>query len=306
MKFSDFDIEYKTLDCIDFFSGLVTILSFLIQMIEGFLQMIGIDISLVFLNLDFAKIGLFGFCVILIIKLIKYRKTVEEFRKITNHIEHAIQVATDEYFKMIKNHNNKSMNIEILSDLIKRDCETLLNELCEIFKKITGEDINACIKLITDDCCSTKTFYRSTINENRNYRKRKSRDLDKTVPFAKNTDFDIIVNNNEDYFYVSDLNEYKRKNIYSNSNEDYKEYYNGTIVVPIKISTDCIHFCTQSSEYHLIGFLCVDSMSTRAFSIRQKDYNLNIMFTFSNIFYIILNKYKYYLKKYENTKKGEA
>ena len=125
-------------------------------------------------------------------------------------------------------------------------------------------------------------------------------DKNKNPKFSENTDFDKIINGNEEYFYVTDLKKYKQTHEYRNSNE-HVDIYNGTIVVPIKIRNEYIHFSTEkSNEYNLLGFLCVDSESNRAFTQRQKQYNLQIMFIFANIFYMILNKYKYYLNKYKN------
>ena len=64
---------------------------------------------------------------------------------------------------------------------------------------------------------------------------------------------------------------------------------------------DKLFFTEGDKGYDLLGFLTIDSKSRFAFSRikSKKNLNLSILETYSAYLYIILNKYKYYLKKLE-------
>lgn len=291
-------IEYRNIDRVSFWSGLSGIGSFFLALIGFILNLFDKNILFFGINVSILAIvcSLLLFIFVLVIRVFKTIKSKEEFKNATEYINDAVQIYMDTNFKLVKTHNRKELSFSYLTDVVNKECEEILELLCKLFQSVTGEKISACIKLIADDCESTQTFYRSR-NTQRN---RENRVRNKNPKFAENTDFDKIINGNEEYFYVTDLKKYKQTHEYRNSNE-HIDVYNGTIVVPIKIKNEFIHFSTEkSNEYNLLGFLCVDSKSNRAFTQRQMKYNLQIMFIFANIFYMILNKYKYYLKKYKN------
>lgn len=52
--------------------------------------------------------------------------------------------------------------------------------------------------------------------------------------------------------------------------------------------------------YDVLGFLCIDSMSTVAFLAREENYNVNIAKAVAAQMYVILNQYRQYLKKLTN------
>ena len=297
MKFME-SIEYRNIDRVSFWSGVCGIGSFFLALIGFICDLFNVNIHLFGINFTIFAIicSLLLFILVLIIRVFKTIKSKEEFKKATEYVNDAVQIYMDTNFKLVKTHNKKELSLSYLTDMVNKECEDILELLCRLFKRVTGERISACIKLIADDCQSTQTFYRSK-NTQKN---RENRVKNKNPKFSENTDFDKIINGNEEYFYVTDLKKYKQTHEYRNSNE-HIDVYNGTIVVPIKIKNEFIHFSTEkSNEYNLLGFLCVDSKSNRAFTQRQMKYNLQIMFIFANIFYMILNKYKYYLKKYKN------
>lgn len=295
MGFMD-SIEYRNIDRVTFWSGISGIGSFILGLISSVFNLFNKNIYIFGVNFSvFAIIcSLLLFIIVLLLRVFKTIKSKEEFKKATKYLNDAVQIYMDTNFKLIKTHNKKEMSLSYLIDIVNKECEDILELLCKLFRRVTGEEVSACIKLIADDCQSTQTFYRSKNNQ----KNREKRVKNKNPKFSENTDFDKIINGNEEYFYVTDLKKYKQTHEYRNSNE-HVDVYNGTIVVPIKIKNEFIHFSNEKlDEYNLLGFLCVDSESNRAFTQRQKKYNLQIMFLFANIFYMILNKYKYYLNKY--------
>ena len=97
--------------------------------------------------------------------------------------------------------------------------------------------------------------------------------------------------------YDKDLRKAGKK--YRNTTEDYEKYYKGTIVVPIRVNKSHLYYVSENSGYDIVGFLCVDSLSTNAFRNAEldKDNNTNIVKSFAAEIYIILNKYNLYLQR---------
>lgn len=67
-----------------------------------------------------------------------------------------------------------------------------------------------------------------------------------------NTDFNSIIQNKREYFFVSDLKEFSAISQYKNSSKNFLYNYNSSIVCPI---------CKKEKGqiYDIVGFLCVDS-----------------------------------------------
>ena len=65
---------------------------------------------------------------------------------------------------------------------------------------------------------------------------------------------------------------------------------------PYSLFNKLYHF-KKNEGYHIIGFLCVDSMSKNAFRPEQEIYNCNLVNTFADEFYVILSMYRHYLNK---------
>ena len=89
---------------------------------------------------------------------------------------------------------------------------------------------------------------------------------------------------------------YKRR--YENTNVNYLNSYKSTIVVPIRIETEKLYDIKNKNKYNVIGFLCVDSLSTDAFLSKQEKFNCNIVKAFANNIYVLLGQYAHYLKTF--------
>lgn len=229
-----------------------------------------------------------------------------------------LQAVKDHQFKMMKLHKNieESNNrawMEALTEMTYSFSKDSLGRLCKIFEAITGKEISACIKLIVDPNTKTyldsinyeeaeiKTFCRSECSDVN----RKSR-INDCYKVKDNTDFYSILKNNSDnnlgYFYQENLVEYDKRmrgtpNEYRNTTLHYEDYYQSTIVVPIMTDKKHTHFFKESTGYDILGFLCVDSLATDIFRNTEVDKNVfvNLIQSFAESFYLVLNQYRYYM-----------
>ena len=183
-----------------------------------------------------------------------------------------------------------------------------LDDICEIYKAFSGQKVSACIKYIDSvgsvelDDATLRTFVRSTNADVK--RCERDNNLTRSIYIKDNSDFYEILNpnNKQFYFYQQNLIEYaknceKMGSEYKNSTHEWELYYKGTIVVPISIANKRVAFSGKEHCYNVLGFLCIDSLSTEAFLKSEETYNVNIAQAVAAQMYIMLNQYQQYLKK---------
>lgn len=105
-----------------------------------------------------------------------------------------------------------------------------------------------------------------------------------------------------DHFYQGDLDKFAKscrdaQQEYVCPTRERSNYYNGTMVLPIRILFNKLYHFKRNEGYHVIGSLCVDSLSTNAFRPEQEVNNCNLANAFADEFYVILSAYQYYLNK---------
>jgi hypothetical protein len=170
-----------------------------------------------------------------------------------------------------ENKDFKDYNIEYCASLLEK-------KICEIYPKTK---INISIVLINDVVKSnpleSKVFtWFSYPDQNQN---------DKTVYTIKNnTDFNLIVENNTDYFFVSDLKEFNALESYKNENECYLQKYNTSIVCPIRKKG-------RDKRYDMLGFLCVNSPQ-KLNNTKKNDIVVNYVKAAASVIYDFLNQNK--------------
>ena len=184
-----------------------------------------------------------------------------------------------------------------------------INELQIVMKGFIAYDVSFCIKIIVgDEKDSVISLARS---ENTSADRFKYDNIETKI--SENSDFEILNKANdlsihEPYFYEGNLDDYnedlkratKGTSEYKNSNSKWRDYYIGTMVVPISS-------VSSGEEESIItyGFLCADSKDERAFSERQKTINIELMNTYALLFGMVCRKYnsimeglsKYYEKQ---------
>lgn len=318
-KLSSIDIPEWVINLVSLMAGIATIATFFV--------------SLISLRLDFVKenikdfearsiittfVCLLFFLVIIFLRIKKYRKLMMESRKIVSEGTYKfLHDFRNLYFSLLKSHKNQEDSIQSLTTEVERYIEESLDQLCEILKSFTKKEICASVKIIESsrgdintedgidiDDATVKTFARS---KNTDVKRKGNDNFSEVGPKLKdNTDFLDIVDpkrkNNCSYFYQRDLIQYDKAlrkigEKYRNTTENWDKYYRGTIVAPIRIANKYLHYTQKNEYYDIVGFVCVDSLSTWAFLANQENYNSKLVKAFAAEMYVILSKYKYYLKK---------
>ncbi len=223
------------------------------------------------------------------------------------------------YFDVLKYHKDKKLNKEFLTTITREYLINMLEKLCNIYKAYTGKDMNACIKLIgkeNEDINFDKidkenaTVYTFVRSKNISKQREDASD-NQAVLISKNTDFSYIISPpdfyKKQYFYEQDIHLFdeelkKHQQKYENTTENYWDFYRAAIVVPIRIAHSHLHFTapTDPFDYHIVGFLCIDTKSTHAFIPEYEEQFIQIAKSFAAIIYVIMNKYNFYLQKCKN------
>lgn len=319
------NIPYWIYDTLSVVSGIVTIITAIIASIKAILVIKELEDHTYVISCDkiliFICVLLFLITIVCVIKVKKYgtvlRNVKQEFPYNYYMFLHDFRNA---YFDILRKHKNnknqdKNSRIEMLTKDTQTFLENALDYLCSIMEKNTGRKVSACIKLIENtgnatninkDTATVITFCRSKNSD----LERKSKDISRkdSIYIKYNTDFYDILdekkNNALSCFYQSDLVQYdkylrKQNEQYLNTTPNYQKYYRGTIVAPIRIARERLHYLEEKTGYDIVGFLCVDSPYTDAFRNNKDDKNNNsrIVKSFAAEMYIILNKYNFYLTK---------
>lgn len=326
------DRPYWIYDLLSLISAIITIITAVIAVIKAVVRVkqledgtytVSFNKMLAFLCFVFAL-----FILVCILKICKYGRLLRNIKcSISDKYYEFLHDFRNYYCEVDKVNSLKKEDnahlMELLTENTRRFIQSALDSLCIIMNSITGEKICACIKLlennentkydINKNNAKVFTFCRSA-NSDTN---RKANDkMHEGILISDNTDFYDILDeqslNTNSYFYQTDLLQYdkdlrKLDKQYKNSTPNYEKYYRGTIVVPIRISRKILDNEENKDGYNVIGFLCVDSLSTNAFRNTNFDKSCNskIVKSFAAEIYIILQKYNRYLECLNGGKKYE-
>lgn len=263
--------------------------------------------------------------ILMLLRVRKYRKLLMLARKsMSEDIYKFLHDFRNLYFSLTKSHKNKEDSITILTNEVRKYMEDSLDYLCDTLNSFTRKKICGCIKIIETEKgklsnnikleeATIRTFARSRNTDYNRGRNDKSKIGPKLID---NTDFFEIIDPSEEnsmpYFYKRDLVRYQKEldNIgktYKNTTSNWQKYYRGTIVAPIRIAREHLYYTEDDGYYDILGFLCVDSMSTRAFLKNQERFNCSIVKAYAAEMYVVLSKYRYYLQQiYERNGKNEG
>ena len=254
-----------------------------------------------------------GVIAILVLRIFKYRKLLRERMKMTSAGIHDLSHAfRDTFFDILHEYKLGQLTVPLLTKEVEDCIQTGLDSLCNIMTAFTGAEVSACIKLI--ECAEDsgeidverakiRVFCRSRNSD----RSRVSYDhsQERTDMYLKDDTVLMRIvgpQAQQDHFYYGDLDKFKRaceeaQESYNCPNKHREKYYIGTMVLPIRILFQRLYYYERNDAYHVIGFLCVDSLSQNAFQINQEDYNCKVGNAFADMFYVILSKYRHYLNK---------
>ena len=301
------DMPNWFINLVSLISGVVTIATPIFSAIIIFLNPTKLDVNGFLLTITI----MFGaFCVLLFFRAKKYRNlSSKRMYALSNNYHKFLHTSRNVYYEVMRCRKGGKLNVTTLSAIYKGKLTEMLNNLCDIMISMTGREVSACIKLVSPshtsgslDDCSLVTFCRSSNSKTT----RSEYDGTFQVTIKDNTDFETIVHNEsaDNAFYASDLLEVDKHyrsvgKQYKNSNLNWSEYYKGTIVVPIRIKLKRLVGMPESENYDVLGFVCVDSLSTDAFTKKQRECNVNIMHSFSDAIYVLLGQYMHYMRKLE-------
>lgn len=288
-------------------SGIITIITPIVTIIASVVN--GVNINwLVLLTIAV----LLFFNLILFLRVKKYQNAaVSRMEVISKSYHKVMHDALNQYFKIMHSYKKKTLTETELTNTYMVSLSAILDMLCEILTSFTQKKISACVKLISYskdeeiidlDNATLVTFCRSNNSESQrdSYEKHNKAE----ILLKDNTDFLEIVSddNNKDYFYQGNLARYDKVlqetgKHYHNSNENWERYYCGTIVVPIRIEFKHLYHQKKDDAYHILGFVCVDSKSSDAFTEQYEKYNVDVVKAYADLIYILLGQYRHYLKK---------
>lgn len=295
------------INLISILSGMVTIITSILGIIT--IKITGDDLNSAAIVMYISTMSL---SIILFFRVKKYRQIAQKRMAVISEKIHKFSHASrDIYFDILHNHKLGTLTENELHTTYKNYIGDVLDNMCEVMNSFTEKKVCACVKLFTytdreevidENNSKLITFCRSKNSDtNRdNYEKRNSKD----IYLKDNTDFRYILDGSieKDYFYQGNLVEFNNKlketgKRYRNTNINWEQYYRGTIVVPIRIECKHLYNQNQDSAFHIMGFLCVDSMDTDAFREEQENYNVDMIKAYADMIYIFLDQYKYYLNK---------
>lgn len=229
-------------------------------------------------------------------------------KSFSSMIESSNRTLRDTLFKLLHKYKTKQLNQDTLDDIVRTSLKEILDSLCVVMEDATGRPVSSSVKVfigpeaedLTVENAKITTFCRSSNSDCG----RIDHDvvIKDGIPLSTCTDFMEIITTQKDRIYVKNIKAYKESlercgRVYSNANLSWERYYKSTIIVPIRMEYEKLYFFRRNDSYHMIGFLCVDSLYTDAFQDYQEKYNCDIMRGVSDLLYILLSKYNYYYKK---------
>lgn len=137
----------------------------------------------------------------------------------------------------------------------------LLNNMKSMLDKLTDGNCAVCIKILSpgaDEGSQNAILVRTFMRDSMSYRERKG--SDKAVyeyPYFDNTAFRTIMSDSPISYYVCD--DLKSSHGYDNANRVWRDYYNATLVCPIRMEL-IGEKESDRNEYTVLGFLCADNM----------------------------------------------
>ena len=308
-------------ECIDFLSSLASVIGVVYVAAKAILKILTSIFQRLNLSLPWIMCGILLVIVMLMRFKLKQYKTNSWVRldSISKGYYKFLHDYRNFYFEILLNYKMKNLNQKYLTELTCNFLRNMLDEMCAIYAAYSGSKMNACIKLIgkenedvnfdkiDKDNATVYTFLRSSNLT----KKREDASNNKAVLIKENTDFSFIIDPplfyNKQYFYEQDIqlfDEYlhKQGEKYHNTTPNYDEYYKAALLVPIRIAYRRLYFTQQNDkwDYHIVGFLCVDTLSTQAFIPEFEEQFIEIAKSFASITYIVMNKYMFYLTKCRN------
>lgn len=263
--------------------------------------------------------GVIGTSILCIIILLKYKRVQTTF---SNHYLEFLSNFRNVYYELIQEDNefkktdSCKYKCKNMSKTMRTSTVKMLDSVCSIFEDITRKKICACIKIISFSNDQEPLVYTLARSKNTS-NDRQENDKNAFRLLRENTDFNVLSYGPDQFFYSRSLKKtdkrlLKKRGVhYCNNSPNYGQeykYYKSTIVVPIKYqqSFNTGEYIVHLDNSSVLGFLCIDSISERAFGESKdiSDRNIKLLKSFATCFFVLLDIYNFYLKKYEKESIG--
>lgn len=125
----------------------------------------------------------------------------------------------------------------------------------------------------------------------------------KAIILDENTLLTGVLKSTPRKLFVPDIEEYVKLvgaqgEEFRHSNPNWRAHYSSTVIVPILAPSINNYVLNSAFSGSVIGFLCIDCKSTKAFTKLNKSIILDIMDSFSDALYMLLSQYMHYACKY--------
>lgn len=213
---------------------------------------------------------------------------------------------------------SEAMDKEKFESILHIICDDIEKSLEDMYDTATPPCV--CVKQIKPNSLTSTDFNKwqlETICRSRNTKQIRNNIDTQPVLVEENTDFKIILSGAADSGFFASNNLCKTEEIFRkdhkefrNSRTDYKEYYLSTVVVPIRASFNLVSPQVKSiykktkADYHVFGFLCVDSMETFSDDSARFKSVIEITKCYADTFYPMCEKY--FLQQLESTSHSES
>lgn len=213
-----------------------------------------------------------------LLRIKKSLKMVDNFQKVYG----------PEITRMLLLYSKSSEIKNSRKEVTKETGEFLKNftaHICKVFNEYTGKECHVTIKTLSN-AGEISSWARETLLLKITERSSVDEELEKFI-YNDNTAFEEIIDNKKKFFYTN--NWLKTASIlgsYKNANNDWKKYYNATLVVPITS-----HTSPGMIKEKTWGFICVDNKGGGF----DEDISVWILMSFSKICFNIFEKVPIYI-----------
>lgn len=185
-----------------------------------------------------------------------------------------------ENIKLRKIEINHKLREEELKYKKSKDIELYVEELASRIKEIYPKSDSAIsIKLVEKSYKQnpSESEVITLVYPNKKY------NIKMPYKIKDNTDFNSIVKDSKEYFFVSDLKKYSALKKYVNSDRHFMQEYNTSIVVPIQKNS--------KGNENIIGFLCINS-SQKLGNVKKNKKLMDVVKPTASLFYDYLTENK--------------
>jgi hypothetical protein len=295
-----FPAQYQLYDFFEFIVGLISLIAAFVTCYDVIVKQ----------DYTFALIITIAIGITIVIALKTYKlreintKRLEVFSR-TWHI--TTDITRDASYFILDQKEKGVLRKELLWESLKANTQKIVDALADILSTSSGYTVCVCLKYFVTDTDGVNPKYDKKPEDYqlkvlcRSQNTDRRRITEELSQVGLNTDFLQIMKDDKSYFWSRDLTKTDQKlreleqGCYSNSTPIWSQFYNSTIVVPIRIKRSIYPYDPSNERYLLLGFLCADSLSTSAFPNQHASYYVDIIKGVADALFPYLDRVFHYL-----------